>query len=191
MHHQDDTIGLPDNMQFFHRGTHIIITRKWMQTKIIFMTLFLVFWFSYIANWVNHIPENSPLPQKLFPLIFIFAGLAAGYYTLAGWLNKTRIRVGEGKLLIRHGPVPWTGNVTRNCNDIKQLYVTERLITSRNGNSLSYELHAITHNNKNLLLLGGIPKSEQALFMEEKIEQFLKIRDIPVKGEFGKRPDSG
>ena len=89
-------------------------------------------------------------------------------------------------LSIRHVPLPYLGNKTVEASDVKQVYSKERISRSRRGGSVTYEVHALTHSGRNLKLLSGLPNSEQALFIEQEIERFLRIQDVPVRGEIAR-----
>jgi hypothetical protein len=119
----------------------------------------------------------------LFPLLHVAVGIGLTYYVIAGYLNKTYVRVDISNIVIKHAPLPFFGNKTLNSSGIKQLYTKEKVSHSRHGSSVSYEVHVITHDRKNVKLLSGLESSEQALFIEQKIERFLKIEDKAVKGE--------
>jgi hypothetical protein len=65
---------------------------------------------------------------------------------------------------------------------LKQLYAKEDGY-SRSGYPISYAVHALTDEQRNIKLLAGLDTSEQALFIEQEIERVLNLRDQPVKGE--------
>ena len=69
---------------------------------------------------------------------------------------------------------------------MKQLYGKEKISRSRNSTSVSYELRAVTKSGRNIKLVGGLESQEQAIFIEQKIEKYLRIEDIPIPGEIHK-----
>ena len=107
------------------------------------------------------------------------------YTALAGWLNRTRITVDQGRISVRHGPLPWLGNKDLDGSTMKQLYSKEKISRGRNSTSVTYEVHAITTNGRNEKLLSGLETSEQALYIEQEIERYLRIEDAPVRGQIG------
>jgi hypothetical protein len=121
----------------------------------------------------------------LFPLLHVAAGVGITYTALAGWLNRTRISVDQGKVSVRHGPLPWLGNKDIEGSMLKQLYSKEKISRGRNSSSTSYEVHAIMSNGRNVKLVSGLESSEQALYIEQEIERYFRIEDAPVRGQFG------
>ncbi len=118
----------------------------------------------------------------LFPILHILIGLNLTYYVLCRWFNCTRVRVGQGELSVRNGPLPWPGNKVVRTGDLKQLYAKEMVSRDRKGTSSSFEVRAITHSGRNILIVTDLESSEQALFIEQNIEQRLGIENEPVPG---------
>ena len=178
-------IGLPDKLGLAHHGSHIEITRKWFRWQIVVATSFAIFWDGLLFTWYSSIGENTDPMAIYFPLLHVAIGLGITYYALAGWVNQTRIIVGLGKLAVRHEPLPWLGNIELDTMNLKQLHTKEHITRGKNGPYVTYEVHATTHNSKNIKLVSGLDTSEQALYIEQEIEKYLGIKDIPVKGEIG------
>jgi len=177
-------IGLPDKLGLSHHGSHIEITRKWFGWQTVLLTAFAIFWDGFLFTWYSNIGENTDPMATYFPL-FVAVGIGITYWAIAGWFNQTRIVVGQGKMAIHHGPLPWPGNRQIDTLNLKQLYTKERITRGRNRTYMTYEVHATTHNSQNIILVSGIYISEQALYIEQEIEKYLGIKDIPVKGEMG------
>lgn len=181
-------LGLPEGMDMVNHGDSLEITRRWFSPTIIFLTVFAVFWCGFLAFWYAMAMQGGDLFMLLFPILHLAVGIGLVYYVLAGYLNKTSIRVGWSSITIEHTPLPWLGEQKVDARDIKQIYVKESITRSRRGGtSTTYRVHALTHSGKNLKLLSGLPDSEQALFVEQEIEKFLRIEDVPVRGEMGRR----
>ena len=84
-------------------------------------------------------------------------------------------------------------------HNISQLYVKEKVHTTKRGirrghKSYSYELRVLINNRKDISLLSSlaINSAEDATFLERKIEDYLKIEDANIKGEYkrGSKSDS-
>lgn len=179
-------IGLPEKMGIYSNGSCLNISIKWLGWKVIYMTIFSIVWNGFIANQVQLIVSKNQSWDSALPLLpFFIAGLGMIYYVLAGWLNKTNILITHANITIRHTPIPWFGNKELAASDLKQIYVKECVSESENGKTASYQVHAITNKAANIMLLEGLESSEQGLFVEQEIEKYLNITDVPVKGEFG------
>jgi hypothetical protein len=64
--------------------------------------------------------------------------------------------------------------------------VREHIHNSKSGRSYSYSVRLRVAHQRDLLLVAGLPTAEEAKFIEYKIEQYLKLKDQPVKGEWKK-----
>lgn len=180
-------IGLPDKLSLENHGDYIEIVRRWFGLKIVFLSIFAVLWDAFLLFWYSVVLSNANVPvmMLLIPLVHVAVGVAISYSALAGWLNRTHVLVSHEDLAIRHEPIPWLGGQALKSREIQQLYSKEVVSYSRNGRSVSYQLHAITLDGRNIRLVSGLESSEQALYMEQQIEKYLRIADRPVKGEIG------
>ena len=178
-------INLPDKIEFRDHGSGIEITRTWFGAKYVIMLVFVIVWdgaLIFLANaFLN--ASNPPPFVWLMPLGHVAAGIGLTYYTIAGLFNKTQVMADYSHLAVRHGPVPWSGNRDIRAGDIKQLYSKEKISQGRNATTVSYELHAMTNDGKTLKLLSGLESSEQALYIEQEIEKYLRIEDKSVRSE--------
>ena len=181
---------LPDKLELFHRGSHIEIVRKWFGGKIVVQTVFAIFG---SGGFLYMIPKRLP-SESLEASIFFWLICAAiviwlTYYLVAGWLNRTHILVGGGKITVRHRPIPWVGNLELGVSNLKQLYSTEKISRIRSSASsyevVTYEVHAVTPNGRDIMLVRDLETSAQALYIEQEIEKCLGIEDTPVHGEVG------
>lgn len=179
-------IGLPEKIQYIDHLSHIEIVRKWFGVQILFLTAFAIFWDGFLYNWYSSIPEDGPLIVVLIPLLHVGVGVGLTYYVIAGWFNRTHIYVGRGRIGIRHGPIPWLGNKEIAAGDVKQLYAKEKFSRGRNSDHATYEVRAVTKSGRNIQVVGGLASQEQAIFIEQRIEKYLRIEDAAVPGEINK-----
>lgn len=184
-----DEISLPKNIIIQNDETSLVIERQWFDGSTIFVTVFAIFWNGIL--WAYFIPRivgaANPMPLLMF-LFFIVGGVGfgilSGYGALAGWLNTTTIRVDNHTLDIKHSPIPvLNGNKQIRATDIEQLYTKERVSHSQGATFVRHELHIIMYDGRQQALLRNL-ESEQALFIEQEIESFLKIENRPVRGEY-------
>jgi hypothetical protein len=179
-------VPLPKGIKVDNLGHSLQIERQWYGPKYIFLAIFALFWNGFMVVWFSIAFINGLWPMALFGTLHGAVGLGLIYGVVAGVLNTTVIDVGLGDLTIKHGPVPYPGNKHLASTDIKQLYCKEKISRGKNSTSYSYEIHAITQEDKHEKLLTGLDDSEQALYLEQEIERYLSIKDQPVRGEFGR-----
>jgi len=179
-------LGLPDKIHVQHQGPVLEITRRWFGGKHVLMAVFTVGWNAFLFFWYSQALQGDDLVVILFPLIHVAVGVSLIYQTLSGFLNRTSIRVTYEQLRIRHYPIPHWRNRTILSRDLIQLYSKEKTKRSSKNTSVTYEMHALTRDGKNVKLLSGLDSSEQALYIEQEIERYLGIRDEPVRGEISR-----
>ncbi|MCI4666564.1 MAG: hypothetical protein MRZ79_00280 [Bacteroidia bacterium] len=174
----------PTNFKIFRENGHLVMLRSWWGLRFIFLTLFVIFWDSLILQWYNHL-TGRPLETDfdflsvIFPIFHVAMGICLTYYTIAGYLNKTIMVVGNGSLSITHDPMWWPGNRSYAIEGIKQLYVK----LDEHDKSSSYSIWMVDHENCSKKLIDFIEDLQEAIFIEESLEREMGIEDMPVKGE--------
>ena len=175
---------IPEHISMEQTTGGLLFSYRWFSPAYIFIALFAVAWDGFLVFWYSvATSQNAPLMMLLFPIIHVLVGIGITYYALAGFYNKTLVLVGEGKLTIRHVPLPWPGNRVLQAEDLTQLYSQERVIQTRNGTQVKYQLNAIARDNKKIALMSNLTAPDQVRFLERQIEENLGITDVPVEGE--------
>lgn len=164
-------------------GGKLVIARRWFSAQLYFMLVFCIFWDGFLFNWYASAGKSGSLMMILFPLMHVGVGVSLTYHTIAGFLNRTWITATPTALTIRHAPLPWRGNRTLAVEDIEQLYCKQGTGGSRDE-SVSYTLAAAMKDGTQLDLIKGLPQADQALFIEQRVEERLGIVDAPVGGEY-------
>jgi hypothetical protein len=167
----------PRNFQInLHEG-YKKITRTWYSITIIAPLLIIVsvvngVWIS--NDFLEILTSDKPLLIKAFAFLFIVIGLALVYYTIATFFNRTDIFVNRDVIEIRHQPIPWFGNKKVDVNNIKHLYV--KTTYSGSGNyKRNLRFHILAHTNEGdpLKVMTGFQTRNQALYIEQEIENYL------------------
>jgi uncharacterized membrane protein (Fun14 family) len=136
-----------------------------------------------MITWFTIAIMKRQYPMALFGTLHGCVGVGLLYGVLAGYLNKTYIRISYNTIAITHEPLPWFGAKSIVRSDVKQLYSKERVSHSDHGHTHTYSVHVMTRSEKSVELVSGLFSSEEALFVENEIEKYLKIADEPVRGE--------
>jgi hypothetical protein len=177
---------LPKGMLIEDFGSSLEITRRWFGPVFLFLAFFCVFWNGFMLVWHGMALSTGAWFMSLFGLIHTAVGLGLLYFTVAGFVNRTVIRVQHGVLEVHSGPLPWPGNKTFPSHDVEQFYCQEHVTRSKNGTNTTYEIHAIRRGNTRETLLKGLPEADQALYIEQELERFLRLEDRPIHGELGR-----
>ncbi len=188
-------VPIPTSMHIEELGNDLTLSWSWYSHALWFLLVFCIFWDSFLVMWYGILLSGSfamkgagwfILLPALFPLIHVAVGVGLTYAVLAGFLNRTTVRVTQGELTVRHGPVPFWGNQTISVFEVSQLYVTECVTNGRRRQSITYDVNAIRSDGTKVKLIGGLQELDRALFLEQKLEEHLKIEDERVAGEVGK-----
>ena len=178
-------VPLPPRFSVNETGRGLQIVHRWWRPMFIFLAFFCVMWFGFLAAWyAMAMATESPVFFLLFPLIHVAIGIGLGYFTLAGFVNRTVIDVNGQALRIRHGPLPWFGNRTIPSDSLDQLYVIRRAHSARqtHGTQFSYDVRAVNKRGEQLKVLEHLAEPEQALYIEQAVEDRLGIENLPVPG---------
>jgi len=176
-------VPMPNGFTIHEGDSTLTIERKWFSFTHIVLIVFGVIWNCMI--WFIFVPNFSEIGGafSLFLLPFIAAGIGLIYVAIAGFFNTTTISVNDAELNISHAPIPFPGKQVASGN-IEQLYTRRKVSRSKNGTSVSYQLRVMLRDGTERLLIQSLEKPEQAIFIEQEIERFLNIEDIPVRGEY-------
>ena len=178
-------LGLPKGLELDRSGPYLQIAYKWFGWNTVFLSMFVVVWDGILITLYSGMRAHLDPVALLLPSVHVLAGIVMTYSAIAGWFNRTYIRVGQGRLEVFHRPVPWIGNKTLPAIEIKQLFVNDHQEYRNKSLTVTYEVHAITQEGKTIKLVRGLASHEQGLFMEQEVEKYLGLKDIPVKGELG------
>jgi hypothetical protein len=179
----------PEGVQATRDGDGLTLSYRWFTPLHLVMLLFAVFWNAFLVFWYGavfsaHQPASSP--ALWFPLLHVAAGIGIAYFAVAGLLNRTVVRVVQGTIVVRSGPLPWIGNRIVQAAEVRQLYRERTFATSRGGTIASYHLCAVLSGNRKLRLIRAVGAADIALYFEQEIEKALGITDRPVPGEMPK-----
>lgn len=181
---QRAAVPVPPRYQVESWGKELTIRKRWYKPFLFLMAFFCVVWNGFLVAWYTiALGTGAPWIVKLFPLIHVAVGVGLTYATVCGFVNNTVIRVAGMTLSVRHGPLPWFGNRTLGTSELKQLYCTRTLRRNRRSVSERYALNAVLAQGQKVELLGHDLDEEQALFLEQRIEDHLGIRDERVPGQ--------
>lgn len=167
------------------------ISYRWKSPMFYFLAFFAIFWNGFLVFWYTFafsisMEGEMDLMFKLFPLIHVAVGLGLIYYTVCGFLNTTYIKVNHREIDISFAPLPFWGVRNMSTAEIEQLFVREKVRSSKNGKQITYQVDAILTTGKSKALISGLSDAQQAQYIERKIERFLDIKDEAVHGEYGK-----
>jgi len=182
---QERVVPIPDKIEMLEEHSDLVIRRTWFGYHLFFLFFFCIIWNGFLIFWYQMAfsATDTPLFVKLFPIGHVAVGLGLLYYVVAGFLNKTDIIISPETLKVRTYPVKWPGDKVIDVADVRQLYTTEKVTRTKNGQTVRYAVNIVTHANRKVKLVGGLMHKDQALYIEKNIEDVLGICDQSVAGE--------
>lgn len=179
-----EPIPLPPGFRLTDADGQLEVRWRWFHLGHVVALLASLMWNVSSLLWLS----LTLLSKKWEELVLLFphvvVGLGLGYWGLAGLMNAARLTVSQGELSLRHGPLPWPGNVWAR-EHIAQLYGEERP-GRRNPSVVTWALCLMTRTGRRHSLVTGLTDKSQARWLERTLEARLNIVDAPVQGEMPK-----
>lgn len=175
-------VPMPVGVRVFRRSNGLMITRRWLSAKFVFLLVFACLWDGFMVLWFGITMATGMWLMAAAGTLHAAIGVGITYAAVAGFVNTTTITALQGLLEVRHSPLPWFGNRRIEARQLAQLYSKRRVHHSRNGTTIVYELRAQSRDGKDFRLV-EVDREDQALFIERQLEEFLGIKDQPVPGE--------
>ena len=160
----------PDGIEVQDLGDRLLITRRWFWWTSVPLGLLALVW---IGLTLGKFADNL---LNVCSCFFLGLGLLALYSCLLSLTNRTEIEVDRQVLTIEHGPLPrFSRDKTIPIADIDQLFV-KTIKTSGNlaAGSRSWALCMVDRFGEKRELIGAIPDWNQAQFIKQEIERFLR-----------------
>jgi hypothetical protein len=162
----------------------------WRNSTTIFMFFFSLAWCGIVGMiaagiaqdggaTINGVYTTDKLEVYGFLSIFVVVGLALFSVGLLGFVNKRYILVNKTYISYTDGPIWLSGVKTFRVNEIANLSIRRK----HNGriNERPVYSHVVDINFKRgpKIKLCSVQNKEDAIFIEQKIEQYLNITDKP------------
>lgn len=180
-------IVMPQGIEAYHLLSELNVEVKWRQSFSSFLAFFTIFWNGIVFIFVAAAIITGTFTMLLAVSLHLLIGLGLLYYMLTVLVNTTYITASNYRVLIEHRPLklPFYPNREIPVMEIDQLYV-ERYVASTTNNrpNHAFGLFLLKKNGEKVRLLKGLRNPDQARYIEQEIEGFLKIPDRKVEDEF-------
>lgn len=168
-------------IHYIDRGKYIEIVVSWFNWQLFFMVAILIFWLVFkldLHDTFINLSQGEPFNIALLLASIILAGAI-----VMRAVNKTHLFVTPDKLIVSHRPIPWFGNHEIPLEAIEQLYTYERMRQKDKGQQVfTYEVYVKCKTQEtDVKIVTGLLKEEQGKFIERKIEEWLGIKNTPVR----------
>lgn len=177
---------MPVGIEVLRLLSEVQIEISWRKTSGSFFLLFTIIWNAIVLPMAVVMIVTGSLEMLLFLSLHLTVGLVFLYITLANMLNTTYITVSSRRLVVEHKPLrmPFYPGHDLSSYDIRQLHVVKYEQGKTNGRPVfAFALCLTLKSGLEVKLLKGLKTAEQAQYIEQEIERFLKIADEMVDGE--------
>lgn len=177
---------MPIGIEVLRLLSEVQIEVSWRKTSGSFFLLFTIIWNAIVLPMAVVMIIIGSLEMLLFLSLHLTVGLVFLYITLATMLNTTYITVSSSRLVVEHKPLrmPFYPGHDLSSYDIRQLHVVKYEQGKTNGRPVfAFALYLTLKSGLEVKLLKGLKTAEQAQYIEQEIERFLKISDEMVDGE--------
>ncbi len=176
---------LPKGFEILELRSELNIFMKWRDSRNKFIEFFALLWNGILLFMMLIMIASGQYGAILFLSIHLIAGIVLIYYVIGKWVNRTVLTVNESYISTSHKPIPWFfyKAIKYPSRDIDQLYCKKYVSATVNDvPQYSYRVMAQLKNFDEFVLIQGLQKINHALFLEQKVEQYLGIKDRPVDG---------
>ena len=185
--HKRETLEAPKGIELQTTMDGLQIVRRWYSPKAIALLIFCLFWDGFMVVWFGIAISQKQWMMAAFGTLHGAVGVGLTYFCIAGFVNRTYIRISFNDITISHKPMPWFGAKSVSLGKIKQIFTIEKLHRNKNRTSYTYDVLFLDHDGNETKLVSGLEKPNQALYIEQEIESTLGIKDVPVSGELPRR----
>lgn len=179
----------PQKFQLLDDGLELRIWWRWFNVAVFFFLPFAVAWNASLVGWYSvaaqidqEVPWGIRLIFLVFPVGHVAVGLALLYGSLMLLFNRSEVRISHQGLTVAHGPLPWPG-ISLSSDEIEQVYCTLATTHATHKATPGYNLQVTLKDGSTRKLLGPLTNQNEALYLEQIIEERLRIQDRSVSGE--------
>ncbi len=180
---------VPEGVEVLKLKAELDIRLNWRRTASKegrkFLLVFTTIWNLFLLPFVFISFVSGNLSILLFLSLHLAVGVGLLWYMAASMLNSSSLTVTPRRFKVRSYPVPIPVFKSRDLDtgEIQQLYVSRYTNSKTNGvPNYAYALYAVKTDGTKLQLLRGMNRETQR-YVEKEIENFLGIKNRPVKEE--------
>ncbi len=160
-----------------------VLRRRWLSPMHFGLLFFCIAWDSFLVFWYGiAFSTDAPWIMKVFPIAHVAVGVGLTYSVLAGFLNRTTVRIEEGRLEVRHGPLPWVGNTSLEVAGLRSVYVTSKTTTSSQGRATVKQAVVADTDAAAEVSLLELEDSTQAEFVAAAVAEHLGLPNRALPG---------
>lgn len=184
--------GKPEKFKLSRMPDGIEINYRWLGKQHTGLLFFAIIWNAFITffTFMMFFADGGDEPGAMvfcFMIPFYAVGIGMAWYVLAGFMNKTAVRIRGGGIETVHAPIPMFGmkNLSVDRRAIEQVYCKRRVAYSSNDVPVYvFDVHYVKKGGDDYELIKGLDSLNKAVFIEQQIEKLYRIDDVGVDGEY-------
>jgi hypothetical protein len=183
MDYSNKILPLPSHVTVEETTKGISLSYRWYKPLVWFLIIFAIFWNGFMVGWML---APTPWFFKAFGLLHVSVGIGLTWYIIGLFVNTTKIEITKYEIAVTHTPLPmpfYYKNKRLDKQDVKQIYIKEKLTTNKNSRSVSYELYTLNEQTKSQELM-TLESAELAYYIKRKVEYFFNIAPQAIAGEY-------
>jgi hypothetical protein len=155
------------------------VTYQWFSWARILASLLGTILFLGLAALVGRpTPHERPdIWVQLAPFALLLLALLFCYQFLVTALNCTTIEVSSERVYVHHGPLPYPGNRSLACSDLRQLVV---VVKHKSDERETYELDAILKEGQKIKVWSNASR-ERLDYLKQAIERQLSRQNLTLE----------
>ncbi len=168
--------------------SELVLIKRWYEPLMAFILLFLSLpCFAMVVILITKCGSPAKTFLIVFIIIFILTFCWLAFFmiwlALVCILNNTEVRITANCLSVRTYPLPYPGCTivpsTVSTDGIDDLFCEEQKLSGRYTTYFRYSVIVLYQNGKRLNFVSQLEQPDQALFIVEKIKQYLHLIPQP------------
>ena len=176
---------IPENFDILELRSELNVFMNWKRSIQPFILLFAVAWNGFLLLFATIMIASGEWTSLWMLSLHGLAGIGLIYYVVSQLVNKSVLTVNDRYLTFNTRPLPWIFHkaIREPVQELDQLYCRKYVSATVNGRPQhAYKVVAERKNFDEIDLVKGLKTLNQALFLEQKIEHYLGIKDRSVPG---------
>lgn len=161
--------------------SELIVRYRWLRGQHFFLAVFATFWNGFLVFWYTMAVGTlgdlgmASILMFLFPILHVAVGISIAYTVLAGFLNRTEVRVTGHGVTVRHGPLPWFGDVELAGADVAGLFLAPHTEGTDEDSSPTWDLKAKLTTGDERVLCEGLDDLSRGRYLAQRIGGWLRL----------------
>mmetsp|Transcript_3331 Transcript_3331/g.5824 ORF Transcript_3331/g.5824 Transcript_3331/m.5824 type:complete len:283 (-) Transcript_3331:185-1033(-) len=175
----------PQSMSVFRAGDDdaLVIKRRWYNRGVYFKAAFAIFWNGFMLVWNSFAIVSGAYVFAIFGLLHDAVGLFLIYDVVTTFVNSTFVTVRDGSITVENRPIRRCCEAPKEVDTmpIREIRCKRNVNVGSDGSvDTSFDVRAVDVNRIETVIVGGLALLEEALFLEQELENYLGLGQATV-----------